>query len=388
MSEESKIDDSALHEEISEKAKLQDKKDEVLKKELIVKERRLDNELEKMAERDKSTEIAKKTDYGVMTAEEVAAKQKDNAEYMVAARNKMMFIHSAFGESVPFFRKNLILVAGKTGEGKSTTVANIIKSTLGIDKRTGKKRRVLVLTNEEKSEDVYNRVTCLLKGWHYVNHDKFTDQDIVIFNQYIASLSKDGMLTVIDDNYNKAGGTTTTVEGICQVIDNLIEKQEFFDVIIIDYFQNIGQSRQFPFMKNWEVQELLAAKLDHYKNVYPAPIVLLAQVTPPEGDKTPFQFRIQGRKSILNVATCCVEMVANREDLTTEWHIHKSRFNQATGKVITTGYNNGEYVTWDEEFRAKIQKMKDAKQQKEVDRASNGKMPEVTEETKEEPNDK
>lgn len=370
MNDEHKLDDSALHEQILKKAQVEQKKGEVFEKELKVKERRLDQELEKMAERDKDAALAKSTDYGKMTDLEIESKQKENSDYMAAARNKICFINDRFDNIVPFFRKNLILIGGKTGEGKSTTVANIIRETLRrVDPITGKKRRILVLTNEEKSEDVYNRVTCLIKGWNYVNHNKFTDEQVTTFNHYIKFLSSDGMLTVIDDSYNNAGGTTTTIEGICTVFDNLLERQEFYDVVIIDYYQNINQSRKFPAMKNWEVQEALANKLDRYKNVYPAPIVLLAQVTPPDAEnRTPFKTRIEGRKSVLNVATCCIEMVANREELTTEWWIHKSRFNESVGQKITTGYDKGRYVTYDDNFRDAVQRMKAARERDSFDK--------------------
>ena len=179
MNDEHKLDDSALHEQILKKAQVEQKKGEVFEKELKVKERRLDQELEKMAERDKDAALAKSTDYGKMTDLEIESKQKENSDYMAAARNKICFINDRFDNIVPFFRKNLILIGGKTGEGKSTTVANIIRETLRrVDPITGKKRRILVLTNEEKSEDVYNRVTCLIKGWNYVNHNKFTDEQV------------------------------------------------------------------------------------------------------------------------------------------------------------------------------------------------------------------
>jgi hypothetical protein len=382
MSDEPKqIDDAAFHSALEKKALLEQKREEVLEKELKVKERRLDHEIEKLTENDKNAALAKNTDYGKMTAEEIDKMRKENMEYMLAARNKMRFINKYFDGVVPFFRKNLILIGGKTGEGKSTTVANIIRETLKcVDPITGKKRRILVLTNEEKKEDVYNRVTCLIKGWSYVNHDKFTDEQLAIFDKYQQVLPE--VLTVIDNEYNAAGGTTTTLEGICQVFDGLLERKEYYDVVILDYYQKVQESRNFPSMNEWEVQAALANKLDRYKNVYPAPIVVLAQVSPPDAEKkTPFKTRIEGRKVILNVCTCCIEMVANREELTTEWWIHKSRFNEAVGQKITTGYSKGQYVEWDENFRAAVAKMKASKEQAELDKTI--KMP-VPDEVKEE----
>lgn len=357
MSDEVKFIDP-IHAGIEEKALLEKKKAEVQAKELLIRERRANNTIDQIQENDKNTEIAKNVDYGGLSKEEILNKQKENTLYMEAAKKKMSFINKEFDKAVPFFRKNLILIGGKTGEGKSTTVANIIRETIRYSSPvTGKRARILVLTNEEKAEDVYNRVTCLIKEWHYVNHDKFTNEQVEVFNQYIEGLST--VVTVIDDNYGGTSGTTTTLEGICQIFDSLIEKNQYYDAVIIDYYQNCKESRKNPHMNEWEVQAALARKLDQYKNTYPAPIVVLAQVTPSDDERrVPFKTRIEGRKVILNVATCCLEMVANREELATEWWIHKSRFNESVGEKIITGYNKGQYVIHDDAFKDMVAKRK------------------------------
>lgn len=371
-----------IHDQIEETAALERKKKDVLKKELFVKERKFDSTIEKIKEGDRSEELAKKTNYGNYSEQDVIDKQNDNTNYMLGARNRMTFINPSFDDVVPFFSKNLILVGGKTGEGKSTTVANIIKEMISdVHPITGKKRRVLVLTNEEKCEDVYNRVTCLIKGYKYTNHDTFTDEQIETFNKYIKILSTDGMITVIDDAYNGATGTTTTLEGICQIFDNLLKNKEYYDCILLDYYQNVTESRRNPTMKDWEVQAALVRRLDNYKNIYPAPIVVLAQVTPPDAENsTPFKVRIEGRKSILNIATCAIEMVANREEMSTNWIIHKSRFNQGVGEKIKTGYNDGRYVEYTPEFIEKVNQMISAREQRKLDK-NIGHMPEVKENT-------
>lgn len=380
MSDDTKFEDP-IHAQLEKDAVEERKKKEILRKELKVRERKADSAIQRIDQGDKDEQIAKTTDYGTLTEADVLQKQKENTEYMLAARNKMSFINSEFIRAVPFFRKNLILVGGKTGEGKSTTVANIMREMINsVNPLTGKKRRILVLTNEEKAEDVYNRVTCLIKGWHYTNHDKFTDEQIDIFNQYIGALSKGGMITVVDDSYHGANGTTTTLEGVCQVFDNLMANKEYYDAVLIDYFQNIKESRQNPGWAEWEVQQALVRKLDQYKNVYPAPIVILAQVKPPDAEgNTPFKYRIEGRKSILNVATCAIEMIANREELCTEWVIHKSRFNEMVGETITTGYKDGRYVEYSEEFKAKVAQMKATIANRELNKAI-GHIPVVKEE--------
>lgn len=364
MSEDNKFVDP-LHAKIEEGALEERKRKEVLKKELVIRERKADYTLTRIEQNDRDAEIAKSTDYGMLTEEDILQQQKDNTDYMLAARNKMPFINTAFDKAIPFFRKNLILVGGKTGEGKSTTVANIIREIVGTrDPVTKKLNKVLVLTNEEKSEDVYNRVTCLLKGWHYVNHDQFTDEQVTTFNNYIAGLSK--VITVVDNTYRGSIGTTTTLEGICQIFDNIIAKWkttgEHYECVLLDYYQNVRSSRLNPELNEYQVQAALARRLDVYKNIYPAPIIVLAQVRPPDAENTvPFKIRVEGSKEISNVATCIVEMVANREELSTDWTIHKSRFNEKVGDTVTTGYDKGRYVLHSEEFKQTVAVMKAAR---------------------------
>lgn len=358
---------------IAEAAELDKRKKELQGKELILKERRVDNDLEKLQKNDKDLAIAQTTKYGGLTKEQIEKLQKENLEYFEASRNSIMFINDSFENIVPFFRKNLILIGGKTGEGKSTTVANIVATTMKkISPITGKRCRVLVLTNEEKSEDVYNRITCFAKGWHYTNHNKFTNEQVQVFDKYLPILAN-GWLTVVDDNFgstpgNQISGVTTSIEGIQAIFDGLIRDGDYYDVIVIDYYQNVSKSKKNSGLANWQVQEQFASMLDQYKNIYPAPIVLMAQVSPPNEDNTiPFKVRIEGRKSILNVSTCCIEMIADRENRCTEWIVHKSRFNEFVGASFTTGYDKGRFVNHTEEFKAQVRAFKETKSAKEQD---------------------
>lgn len=328
-------------------------------KEAVIKNKRASAQLEAIEQNEKDMAIAKSTNFGALTLAQIESIQKANQAYIEAAKNAMIFINPTFNNKVPFFRKNFILVGARTGEGKSTAVANIAYAVMGSKHPvTGKTLRTLVLTNEEKAEDFYNRVTCLHKGWHYVNHNQFTKEQIDTFDKMIPILASNGRLTVIDNNHNGAHGVTTSIEGISTVFDNLIAKEEWYDVVIIDYYQNIIHSQKYPHLSENDVQARLSRMMDKYKNTYPAPIVMMAQITPPDKeDKIPFQHRIKGRKIIMDPATFAVEMVRDTKNLRTRWVVHKSRFTEAIGSDWFTGYDYGKFVPYTTAFAEKVQKM-------------------------------
>jgi hypothetical protein len=344
------------------------KKETEIKK-IILDSRRINNAMDRQKRNDQELELAKSMTFGALSQEEVDQIQKENRDYINAAKSSMKFIDETFDGVVPYFRKNLILICGKTGEGKSTTVANIVWSTITQKNPvTGKGRRALVITNEEQVSDIYNRIACLSKGWHYTNHDKFTTEQIETFEKYISNLGKSGRLRVIDNNNNGAYGSTASIEGIKTIFDNLLRDKEYYDVIILDYYQNVKNSKIDHTLNEWQVQARLANLLDTYKNVYPAPIVVMAQVKPSEDsdDPTPVEFRIKGTKVITDPSTMIMEMVADRENLRTKWIVWKSRFTEAIGKSFFTGYDKGKFVQYGEDHIKYVNDIKAKQEQKKL----------------------
>lgn len=360
---------SELKEEFAKNMELEKLKADTSAKKARLEAKYVDAKLEQMEQNERDMAAANATNYGAMSEAQIAKIQQDNDEYMEAAKHAMEFINPVFDNIIPFFRKNFILIGARTGEGKSTAVANIAFTTMTkINPQTGKTRRVLVLTNEERAEDFYNRITALSRGWHYTNHNKFTEEQRTTFRKMIPILAGSGRLTVVDNNHNESHGVTTTLEGIATIFDNLIANKEYYDVILIDYYQNIISSQKYPNLSENEVQARLSRMMDKYKNSYPAPIVMFAQINAPdEKDKVPFQYRIKGRKIIMDPATCAVEMIRNTKELYTLWKIHKSRFTEAIGQDIKTGYDRGKFVKYDSAFAEKVQKMAYEKEAKKMD---------------------
>jgi len=347
---------------------IEKKKLEIQAKKNIIDEKRYDSQLERMSEADKVSEIAKNTDFAALSAEHVSKLRKDMKEYVEAAKDGMVFIDKSFKGMVPFFRKNLIVIGARTGGGKSSAVANIVFETIRQkNKTTGKRRKVLVITNEEKAEDFYSRIVSLAKGYHYINHDKFTPEMIADFDAGIEALAREGTVTVIDDTFNGMTGLTKTLEGIKSIFENILRNKTYYDAVIIDYYQNITVSTSDTSLDQYKVMERFAHLMDWAKNEYPAPIIVMAQARPDDKENSiPFESRIKGAKLISDKATVTIEMKPNKKELCTEWEVHKSRFTEAVGVGFVTGYDDGRFVEYTEAFRAKVQGIKERRKQRDV----------------------
>lgn len=339
---------------MAEEAAIEVRRTELQKKRMVLEEARVNAQMEKHQKTEDELHRAKSISFTTPTLEYLRKLQLDNEEYMEAAKYNMLFINKdKFCEAVPYFRKNLIFIGAKTGEGKSTAVANIILSTIsGLNPTTGKPRRVLVCSNEEKAEDVYNRVTCLVKGWAYTNHDKFTPEQRECLKLYMEKWMMLGLM-VIDDGFGGVPGNTTTIEGARGIFENLMADPTKFDAIIWDYYQNVAYSKRDPMRNQYMVQEEFSNLCDQYKNLYPAPIVVVGQCKPPDAQETPFEIRVKGSKSISVRATLVMEMIADRKMRRTLWVVHKSRFTDSVGQSFYTGYDKGKFVPYTPEFQAR-----------------------------------
>jgi hypothetical protein len=348
-----------------------DKREKIIKeKELEIREHRVNHQHEQLVTTITEIQKAKTVDYSHVTAEYLAQMIKENDEYMEAAKNPLPFINGDFNGIVPFFKKNLILIGGKTGEGKSTTVANVVVRLL-MSKVNGKVPKILIIVNEEKPEDVYNRITCFLRGWKYSDHHEFTDEQRAEFKKMIPILAQ--AIVVVSDDFEGVRGTTTTIEGITGVFDDIIDNHKHFDAILFDYYQNVTSSKNEPMLDEFKVQRKLAHLLNNYKNKLPAPLVLFAQINPPQDPEnpSPFSVRIKGTKMICDAATFIMEMIPERENLRTKWVVHKSRFTTAMTERPTfySGFDKGRYVEYDAAWIAKVTKAANDRVHKTMDKA-------------------
>lgn len=346
-----------------------DKREKLIKeKELFIREHRVNIQHEELLSTLDELERAKTVDYSAPSKSEIDRIVKDNNDYMEAAKYPLLFINEDFNGVVPFYRKNIILIGARTGHGKSTTVANIVCTLMVQQKNDGKETKILILVNEEKPEDVYNRITCYMLGWKYVNHHEFTDEQRAIFNRMIPILAK--QITVVADDFEGVRGTTTTIEGIQGVFDRILADGVRYDAILIDYYQKVTESKKNPSLDEYKVQRKFANMLDTYKNDLSAPIVLFAQLK--NDSEEPFNIRIGGTKRVCDVATLTMEMKPDYENYRTQWIVHKSRFTSAMAERsdFYTGFEGGRFVPYDGEFLQKVSDRKHEKMIRNLDKKS------------------
>lgn len=320
---------------------------EIAQKEFKIRKHRANLQSKAIDEDAELLEATKNVRLDIIDPEYFANLAVENTTYFEYAQNCPDFLNPDFRDMVPFFARNLIFIGAESGNGKSTIAGNVAFHTIRQNKN------VLILTNEEIDSDVYNRVTCLVKGWGYTNHRYFTRDQIDVFNQMYPVLGQ--RLTVVSDKYNGRSGTTTTFEGIKSILDSLLTTQKKYDVIVIDYFQNISTSLEDRNSPEWKILDKVCKYLDNFRKLYNAPIILLGQMKPSNGEDTaPYKERIERCKAIYNVATCCLEVKADVENSRTEFICHKSRFTKGIGQKIFAGFDKGKYIQHDAIFANKL----------------------------------
>jgi hypothetical protein len=141
-----------------------------------------------------------------------------------------------------------------------------------------------------------------------------------------------------------------------------------FDVVIFDYFQPYGSSIENPGRDEWKNLSEATEIFETLRKGYPAPIVVMFQLKPgsEDGGKI-WKERIEGSKSIANRLTCCFEIKAKKSESTTEWILHKSRYNSFPAGSFLTGWRYGMYVPLDEKFRKEVQDSKDASNKRKLE---------------------
>lgn len=293
---------------------------------------RVNTSYSRLLEDRKKLEAAKSVDLSGTSKEELEAMDNLQNEIKESLEKRLYFVSPELTNVVPFHYPNLLLFGACTGDGKSTIAANIVQ---GLFRE---KRKTLILSNEEFSLSVFNRIACLELGFNVNNTKTFTPEMNEKLKQTRHALGD--FVSVIDlASYGNAN-ITASIEGMEQVLSKLATGEFQYDCVIVDYYQKVSTSQKNPSQAQWLNLQEFSNLLDRFYKVIKAPIVVLAQIHPPS--EKPFEDRVKLGRSILMTCTFAMEIKAKKDEHETHWVCHKSRFGEQN-QIIKTKWKAGKY---------------------------------------------
>jgi hypothetical protein len=203
----------------------------------------------------------------------------------------------------------------------------------------------------------------LVKGYDYSDQDTYTDQQKQDLVDFSGKWPKMGVTVIGEDGR----GRTDSVEGIRSIFEALVSSNTQYDLIVIDYIQKIINSKKNPNAKSYDVLKEVMSVLDYYKNIYPAAIVVMSQLSSQKsGDpenELDFQDRLRGSRDIITPCTVALEMEPDFKKLRTRWHVRKNRYKGSTvGGYVDTAYDRGRFKPLTTEWERWVAERNEAKE--------------------------
>lgn len=287
-------------------------------------------------------------------------------------KNAVIFLNERISKHFIAAPGSLIVIPSMTNNGKSTLTAHIAEAIVNQNKK------VLILSNEEKEEDVRARISCLRTKVSFGDYktNKCTPEDIEKVLNDAEFMSKDAKLVVISPKNEADAYKVTTVKGVMATLEKAKGK---FDAVIIDYYTNVNIS-EMGVQDPWTVNNALASELNVFKDSSPFPIIAMAQCdslrnekNKQELDDSDFEaqhpmYRWKGGKSIIIYATDIIELKKDFENSRSYLYAHKVRFGHGDllrGHVLYFDKKMQRFSEWTPQIDAQITASKAIRQTKE-----------------------
>jgi replicative DNA helicase len=229
--------------------------------------------------------------------------------------------------------------------------------------RNGK--RVYIISNEETANDFCNMIACVLTG---VSHQRMsngilTPEERATLTTKVLELFHSKQLLVFDEE-NTNGGTSKA-EYVLDQIRALHNSDYKPDVLFIDYLTNIYAAGSLTNGDHYFQLDRFLKNLKGLINQICFPVVMCAQMHSDDKKKgNSLDTKLIMGGVIQQVSTIAVEVRVNRENLTSEFRIHKNRRFKCYDP-ITLKYDNGALRSLKEhehldEFCHLVEKMEEA----------------------------
>lgn len=276
-------------------------------------------------------------------------------------KNAVTFFNEVVSKDFVAAPGSLMVIPSMTNNGKSTMTAHLAEALVNENKR------VLILSNEEKEEDVRARVSCLRTNVSFGDYktSKCTYEEIekVLLDGEL--LANNGNLVVISPKNEVDAYKVTTVDGVMATLE---KAKGNFDAVILDYYTNVNMS-EFGNVDPWHVNNRLASELNIFKDTAPFPIIAMAQCEGIRSEKkvedkgaldfenNHVMYRWKGGKGIIIYATDIIELVKDFDNSCSYFWAHKVRFSHGDLQRkhhLPFDKKMQRFVEWSPEFDAKV----------------------------------
>lgn len=350
-----------------------------------VKKARLKKQLAELEESEANQASLDKLDVRVVSPEQLNRMDQEHDLMVKSLSYSLPLISPGLTEFVGFSYPSLFFVGAKSGQGKSTFAANAIYNMMMQKPEGGsKKKNILLLTNEEMSLSVYNRIACLHKGWNVDRMKLFTPEQHDEVRRIRNGIASRGIVRVVDSTYDGVKGATTTYEGLVAVLENIYsiykakkeldpEAEADYGMIVLDFYNKVSSSIKNPTEPSWSVLTRVSNYLDEFYKKYPAPVLVFGQLKPDTDDETAdgFEYRIKDSKSIFVPATTALELKAFKKERRTAVIMQKNRWGANQGESINLHQKEGKFIDFSLEYQIEIARSNEEKAHKELMKSVN-----------------
>jgi archaellum biogenesis ATPase FlaH len=195
--------------------------------------------------------------------------------------DRLTFISPNLTKVVPLYGVNVILIAGKSGRGKSSVMANITEPIItngGF---------VACISTEEKARSIALRTVCLQLGLNYNTRRHWLSDKLDVIKPALQNLFVESKLKIYDSyTYGKdleSGAKVkalemTSREGIQMALIDIEKSARKPDVIMLDYITKVSTSTKNNKLQEWQVMTACCADVEEWSKRTGIPAIIFTQL--------------------------------------------------------------------------------------------------------------
>lgn len=261
----------------------------------------------------------------------------DEAERKDFETYRQPFLFPDFSPNSDFYLgPGLNLIGAKSGQGKTTALANILAGFINYKPDT----TAVVILNEEKGGTLLQRTACVLLGKSFAkffHKGMFSREEDEVRNLARELVNR---IVVVDSEPYDAN----CLEDIKTIVTGAPSAGAA--LVMLDYFQNVNYSRENPAMESWKVLKDLGSFFKEYGRRQKVPIGAFVQLRN-ESDSKEFKDRVENDKHVFNHSANSVEIKPDKETGMTEFIVWKQRFAYEQHYKVVLKYEGGRYLKQD-----------------------------------------